>query len=86
MFYYLLRGDLVDAARHHLAALVAVPFLLYAGVRWAGSAWLGRQLPALRLAPRAYWAYGVAFLLYSTVLRNLPWPPFTWFGIPNLTP
>lgn len=86
MFFYLLHGDLVDAARHHLAALVAVPFLLYAGVRWAGIAWLGRELPALRLSPRVYWAYGVAFLLYSTVLRNLPLPPFTWFGIPNLTP
>ncbi|MFF4894427.1 DUF2752 domain-containing protein [Micromonospora chersina] len=86
MFYYLLHGDLVDAARHHLAALVAVPFLLYAGVRWAGIAWLGRELPALRLSPRVYWAYGVAFVLYSTVLRNLPWPPFTWFDIPNLTP
>lgn len=86
MFYYLLHGDLVDAARHHLAALVAVPFLLYASVRWAGIAWFGRELPALRLSPRFYWAYGIAFLLYSTVLRNLPWPPFAWFDIPNLTP
>ncbi|MGW9193620.1 DUF2752 domain-containing protein [Micromonospora chersina] len=86
MFYHLLHGDLVDAARHHLAALVAVPFLLYAGVRWAGIAWLGRELPALRLSPRVYMVYGVAFVLYSTVLRNLPWPPFTWFDIPNLTP
>ncbi|RZU76338.1 uncharacterized protein DUF2752 [Micromonospora kangleipakensis] len=51
MFYYMLHGDLVDAARRHLAALVAVPFLLYAGVRWAGIAWFGRELPALRLSP-----------------------------------
>jgi hypothetical protein len=70
MFYYLLHGDLVEAARHHLAALVAVPFLLYAGVRWAGIAWFGRELPALRSSPPVYWAYGVAFLLYSTVLRQ----------------
>jgi hypothetical protein len=86
MFYYLLHGDLLEAARHHLAALIAVPFLLYAGIRWAGVAWFGRELPALRFSPRVYWVYGAAFLLYSTVLRNLPWPPFSWFDIPNLTP
>jgi hypothetical protein len=86
MFYYLLHGDLVQAARHHLAALVAVPFVAYLGVRWAVAAWFGRELPALRLSPRVYGAYIAAFLLYSTVLRNLPWPPFEWFDIANLTP
>lgn len=86
MFYYLLHGDLVQAARHHLAALIAVPFVAYLGVRWAVAVWFGRELPALRLSPRVYGAYIVAFLLYTTVLRNLPWPPFAWFDIPNLTP
>ncbi len=32
MVRYLLHGDLVQAARHHLLALVAVPFLGYAFV------------------------------------------------------
>ncbi|MCG5466594.1 DUF2752 domain-containing protein [Micromonospora sp. MED01] len=86
MFYYLLHGDLVQAARHHLAALVAVPFLVYLGLRWAAAVWFGRELPALRLSPRVYGTYVVAFVLYSTVLRNLPWPPFAWFDIANLTP
>lgn len=85
MFYYLLHGDLVQAARHHLAALVAVPFVAYLGVRFLASAWLGRELPALRPPPWVYGAYVAAFLLYSTVLRNLPWAPFSWFDIPNLT-
>ncbi|RKF22892.1 DUF2752 domain-containing protein [Micromonospora globbae] len=86
MFYYLLHGDLVQAARHHLAALIAVPFVAYVGVRWVAAAWFGRDLPALRLSPRVYATYIAAFLLYSTVLRNLPWAPFAWFDIPNLTP
>ncbi|MEU5941065.1 DUF2752 domain-containing protein [Micromonospora sp. NPDC047548] len=86
MFYYLLHGNLVEAARHHLAALIAVPFIVYVGIRWTVGAWFGRELPALHLSPPVYWAYAVAFLLYSTVLRNLPWAPFTWFDIPNLTP
>ena len=86
MFYHLLHGDLTEAARHHLVALVAVPFVVYLGVRWAMSVWLGRTLPALRLPAWVYYAYLAAFLLYGTVLRNLPWAPFNWFDIPNLTP
>ncbi|MEO3781193.1 DUF2752 domain-containing protein [Micromonospora sp. B11E3] len=86
MFFYLLHGDLVQAARHHLAALVAVPFLAYLGMRFVVSAWLGRELPALRLPLWAYGVYVAVPLLYSTVLRNLPWAPFAWFDIPNLTP
>ncbi len=31
-------------------------------------------------------SYGLAFLLlYAVVLRNLPWAPFSWFYVPNLT-
>ncbi|WP_326564113.1 DUF2752 domain-containing protein [Micromonospora peucetia] len=86
MFYYLLHGELAEAARHHLAALVVVPFVAYLGVRFLASAWLGRELPALRLPPWIYGAYIAFFMLYSTVLRNLPWMPFSWFDIPNLTP
>lgn len=84
MFYYLLHGDLVQAARHHLVALVAVPFLIYAFIGWAGRAWLGVTVPPLRLSRWVYVAYGVAWLLYAVVLRNLPWAPFTWFDIPSL--
>jgi hypothetical protein len=31
-----------------------------------------------------YLTYAAAWLLYSVVLRNLPWAPFSWFDIPNL--
>jgi hypothetical protein len=84
MFYYLLHGDLVQAALHHLVALIAVPFLVYAFAGWAGRVWFGVTLPPLRLSRWVYVAYGVAWLLYAVVLRNLPWAPFTWFDIPNL--
>jgi hypothetical protein len=84
MFYYLLHGDPVQAARHHLVALVAVPFLIYAFIGWAGRVWFGVRLPPLRLSRWMYVTYGVAWVLYSVVLRNLPWAPFTWFDIPNL--
>jgi hypothetical protein len=84
MFYYLVHGDLVQAARHHLAALVAVPFLAYAFVQWAARAWFGLRLPPLRVSRVVIISYAVFFLLYAVVLRNLPWPPFSWFDIPDL--
>lgn len=84
MFYYLLHGDVVQAARHHLVALLAVPFLLYAFIGWAARVWFGVAMPPLRLAPWMYATYAATWLLYAVVLRNLPWPPFSWFDIPSL--
>ena len=84
MFYHLLHGNLVEAARHHLTALVAVPFLVYAFIQWSGRVWFGLALPPLRLSRWVYIGYGGAWLVYSTVLRNLPWAPFSWFNIPDL--
>jgi hypothetical protein len=78
-------GDLVQAARHHLLALVGVPFAGYALLAWTVTVWFGRRLPPLRLSPWVCIGYAVAWLLYAVVLCNLPWSPFAWFHIPNLT-
>jgi hypothetical protein len=77
----------VQAARHHLAALIAVPVALYGLVAWTATVAFGRRLrpPALLLSRRSWLTYGAFFLIYTVVLRNLPWPPFTWFYVPNLT-
>ena len=84
MVWYLLHGDLVQAARHHLAALIAVPFLLYAFAAWTANWTFGARLPQFRPSGKLVVAYLVAFVLYSVVLRNLPWPPFAWFYVDNL--
>lgn len=83
MVWYLLHGDLVQAGRHHLAALLAVPFALYALVVWTVSAFGGR-IRVWRVPRWVFWGYGIGFLVYAVVLRNLPWEPFTWFYVPNL--
>jgi Protein of unknown function (DUF2752) len=85
MAWYLLHGDLAQAARHHLVALIGVPFALYALFAWTANSWFGRHWPPLRLSRWTYLSYVAAWLLYSVVLRNLPWQPFSWFDIPNLT-
>ena len=85
MVWYLLHGDLVEAARHHLVAFIAVPFVVYAYIEWLARWSFGVRLPAFRPSVRLLIGYAVAFLLYSTVLRNLPFPPFDWFYVADLT-
>ena len=84
MVWYLLHGDVVNAARMHLVALIGAPFALYGLVQWSAESLFGLHLPALRLRWWVYVAYGVAFLVYGAVLRNLP--GFEWFHIGYMQP
>jgi Protein of unknown function (DUF2752) len=84
MFWYLLHGNLIQAARHHLAALVGLLYGLYALVAWTLGAYASRRLPLWKPSNQAFAIYIALFLLYAVVLRNLPWQPFAWFDIPNL--
>lgn len=79
-----LHGDMVNAARMHLVDLIGAPVALYALVRWSGAALVGRRLPALRLWPWVYAAYGVAFVVCGPVPRNLP--GFEWFHLDYMQP
>jgi hypothetical protein len=85
MFYYLLHGDLVQAARHHLVALVGMLYGGYALIVWTAGWVFGKRLPLWRPSRRVWVGYVVVFVLYATVLRNLPWAPFDWFYVPYLT-
>lgn len=84
MVWYLLHGDIVNAARMHLVALIGAPFALYALVQWSAERMFGLRLPRLRLKWWVYAAYGVAFVLFGAVLRNLP--GFEWFHISYMQP
>jgi hypothetical protein len=78
--WYLLNADIGAAARHHMLLVFAIPFLLYVYVAWAGQHMRSWRLPQLRLTPRVIGWFLGAWLAFS-VLRNLPWPPFTWFYV-----
>jgi hypothetical protein len=86
MFYHLLHGNLVEAARHHLVALVGLLYGVYALVAWTAGWLFGKRLPLWRPSRRVVIAYAVVFVVYAVVLRNLPWAPFNWFNIDDLTP
>lgn len=79
-FYYLLKGNVPAAARHHLLFVFAVPFLVYMYVSWASQRVFRRSLPELRLPPLAMGLFLAAWGVFS-VLRNLPWAPFTWLYV-----
>jgi hypothetical protein len=79
MVWYLLHGDVVNAARMHLVAFIGTPFVLYVLVQWSAEWLFGLRLPPLRLRWRVYVAYAIAFVVYGAVLRNLP--GFEWFHI-----
>ncbi len=85
MVWHLLHGDLGAAAQHHLPALLLVPVALYALTAWTVAATLGRRLPAPRVPAWAWWSYAAFFLVYTIVLRNLPWAPIISLYVPNLT-
>lgn len=78
--WYLLHGDLGAASRHHMFFVFAVPFLVYAYVAWAGEKVFGRKLPQLRVGSKAI-AWFLAAWGVFTILRNLPWAPFTFFYV-----
>jgi hypothetical protein len=78
--WYLLHGDVPAAARHHAPFVFAVPFLLYMYVAWAGRRVFGWKVPQLQLTPKAIGAFIAVWALWS-VLRNLPWSPFTMFYV-----
>jgi hypothetical protein len=78
--WYLLHGDLPAAAHHHIMAVFLAPFLVYAYVAWAAGVLFNRRLPQLRVSFRA-----IALLLgvwgVFSVVRNLPFEPFSWFYV-----
>lgn len=79
-FYYVLRGNIPAAARHHAIFVFALPFLIYLFAAWAGERLFHRRLPPLQVTPRMIGVFLAAWGVF-TVLRNLPWAPFTWLYV-----
>lgn len=72
----LFAGDVTAAFGYNALLVLALPFLLYAGLRTAGEGWFGWRLPRVPLRASTVWAVLAGILLF-TVARNLPVPPFT---------
>ncbi|MCN0180742.1 DUF2752 domain-containing protein [Salinispora arenicola] len=78
--WYVLHADLPAAARHHVLLVFALPFLAYLFVAWAGRQAFGWRLPELRIGNKLIGAVLAVWFAFS-VVRNLPWAPFTAFYV-----
>jgi hypothetical protein len=79
-FYYLLHGNVIAAARSHLILVFAAPYLAYMYVAWAANTAFRWRMPMLRPSAKTVSTFLIVWLVFS-VLRNLPWAPFTWFYV-----
>jgi len=79
-FYYLMRGNLPAAARHHALAVFAAPFLVWLYVAWSVKLIWGRQLPTPRITAKTVSIFLGVWVVFS-VVRNLPWAPFTYLFV-----
>ena len=80
-FWFLMHGNIAAAARSHIMAVFAAPYLVYMYIAWTWNlVSRGRKLPALRLSPLTISIFLAVWAVFS-VLRNLPWAPFTWLFV-----
>jgi hypothetical protein len=79
-FYYLLHGNLPEAARYHAVAVFAAPFLVWLYVAWAVRHVTGRQIPAPRIGARTVSVFLGVWAVFM-VVRNIPIPPFTFLYV-----
>ena len=79
-FFYLLHGNIPAAARSHILLIFAFPYLAYMYVAWAVGLMFNKRLPVLKLTPKVITTFLFVWLGFS-ILRNLPWAPFTWFYV-----
>jgi hypothetical protein len=79
-FWYLMHGNLPAAARAHIMAVFAAPFLVYMYLAWTANVVFKWNVPMLRLSTRTISFFLAAWGVFA-VLRNLPWAPFTWLYV-----
>ena len=75
-FYYLLHGNLPEAARYHAMAVFAAPFLVWLYLAWAIKSVTGRQIPVPRIGAKSISVFLGAWAVFM-VIRNIPIAPFT---------
>jgi hypothetical protein len=79
MVWYLLHGNLPEAARHHVVALLLVPLALYGYLAWGASRLFGTKIPWV--PGKVFWLTVAAVVVVFSVLRNLPFEPFLHFRV-----
>lgn len=79
-FFYLIHGNVPEAARNHLLAVFAAPFVVYMYIAWSINRIFHTKLPMLRVSPVVVSIFLGGWLVFA-VVRNLPWAPFTYLQV-----
>jgi hypothetical protein len=79
-FYFLMQGNVPEAARHHVMAVFAAPFLVWLYVAWAIKHVTGKSIAAPKITAKAMSLYLAAWGVFM-VVRNIPIAPFTSFFV-----
>ncbi len=75
-FYYLMHGNVSQAARYHAPAVFAAPFLVWFYAAWVVKRVSGKRIPTPTIGPKVLSGFLLAWAVFS-VVRNLPFAPFT---------
>jgi hypothetical protein len=73
--HHLLHGDPVAAFQLNPLFVIALPFMLYALIRYSNAVLRRRPLQTNQLQPKYIWVLFVAVLSFW-IFRNTPWYPF----------
>jgi len=79
--HQLAHGHLATALRCNLLLTLSVPFAVIFALRYAMRWSAGKPLPSLAIRPRWIKALAVVLVLF-TILRNIPFAPFTYLAPP----
>lgn len=77
--HQLLSWNVVAAFGHNPLMMLSLPFVAYSYLSYGTLAVRGRSLPRAGPVPRLIWGLLVVILAYW-VLRNIPYPPFTFLA------
>jgi hypothetical protein len=79
--HQLTHGHLATALRCNLLLTLSVPFMAIFALRYAWCWTVGKPLPSPAIRPRWIKALAVVLVLF-TILRNIPFTPFTYLAPP----
>lgn len=79
--HQLAHGHLAAALRCNLLLTLSVPFVAVFALRYAVHWTAGKPLPSLAIRPRWIKALAAVLVLF-TILRNIPFAPFTYLAPP----
>jgi hypothetical protein len=78
--YALLHGHLLQAAAYNLLFVLALPFIIYSAVVFAGNHLFGKRWNQNIFYKPWFAKVALVFILLFWILRNLPFPCFHWMA------